>query len=318
MLDSHLDRTGQLAGEPAGGSGPAAPAAVDDGRPLATDVPGVYLYPESFEVVIAALRRGIGKLAGAERFRRLQMPPVISRRTIERAGYVKTFPQLLGTVHRYPGDSRAWARLAPLVDTGGAWHAEQEISDLVLLPAACYPVYATLAGSTVDTPVKFAVEAPCFRQEGSSETGRLRSFRMAELVTAAPEDYCVRWRAEWLDRVAGWLAALSLQVAVEVADDPFFGPGRKLYQAAQRLQELKLELRVPVSGDTVQAVASANLHKDHFGEAFGFSCADGAGGTAVGHTSCIAFGLERIALALINVHGPDPDRWPASVRSIVD
>jgi seryl-tRNA synthetase len=300
MLDSPVDLTD-------------APA-----RPLATEVPGVYLFPEPFEAVIGLLRRGIASLAAAEPFRRLQMPPVISRRMIERAGYVKTFPQLLGTVHRYPGDSRAWARLAPLVDTGGAWHADQEISDLVLLPAACYPVYATLAGSTLDTPAKFAVEAHCFRQEASSEPGRFRSFRMAELVTAATEEYCVRWRGQWLDRVAEWLSALALDVSVDVADDPFFGPGRKLYQAAQRLQELKLELRVPVAGDTVQAVASANLHKDHFGEAFEFSCAAEAGPAAVGHTSCIAFGLERIALALTHVHGPRPDRWPASVLSILD
>ncbi len=291
------------------------PSSVDDGQPVATEVPGIYLFPESFETVIALLRRGIAALAAGERFRRLQMPPVISRRTIEQAGYVKTFPQLLGTVHRYPGDSKAWARLAPLVDSHGAWHADQEISDLVLMPAACYPVYATLAGSTLDQPAKFAVEAPCFRQEGSSEPGRLRAFRMSELVTAASEEYCVRWRAEWLDRVTSWLTALGLDVAVEVADDPFFGPGRKLYQAAQRLQELKLEFRVPVADGVVQAIASANLHKDHFGEAFRFDCSDGDGPAAVGHTSCVAFGLERIALALIHAHGARPDDWPAGVRA---
>jgi seryl-tRNA synthetase len=285
---------------------------LDSVVPVPTDVPGVYLFPESFETIIALLRRGIANLAAGERFRRLQMPPVFSRSVIERAGYVKTFPQLLGTVHRYPGDSKTWSRLAPLVESGGEWYADQEISDLVLLPAACYPVYATLTGSTVDTPAKFAVEAPCFRQEGSAEPGRLRSFRMAELVTAASEDYCAKWRAEWLDRVGAWLTSLSLDVSIEVADDPFFGPGRKLYAAAQRLQELKLELRVPVAADVVQAVASANLHKDHFGEAFGFT-ADGA----VGHTSCMAFGLERIALALIFAHGGAVDSWPASVRSVL-
>lgn len=290
---------------------------VDDGWPVPTDVPGVYLFPERFETVITLLRRGIATLAAGEQFRRLQMPPVFSRRTIEQAGYVKTFPQLLGTVHRYAGDSKAWARLAPLVEGGGAWHADQEISDLVLLPAACYPVYATLAGSTLDSPARFAVEAPCFRQEGSSEPGRLRAFRMAELVTAATEEHCVRWRAEWLDRVTGWLTALGLDVAVEVADDPFFGPGRKLYRAAQRMQELKLELRVPVAEGVVQAIASANLHKDHFGEAFRFTASDGTGPAAVGHTSCIAFGLERIALALIHAHGPRPEQWPASVRAVL-
>jgi seryl-tRNA synthetase len=278
------------------------------GRPLATGVPGVYLFPGSFETIIGLLRQGIAAMAADEPVRRLHIPPVISRRVIEHAGYVKTFPHLLGTVHSYTGDSCGWQALAELVDEGGDWHAQQRISDLVLLPAACYPVYETLTDQALDGPRKFAVEGNCFRQEATSEIGRLRSFRMVELVTAATADYCLQWRAHWLERVSGWLRSLGLHVDVEVADDPFFGPGKKLFQAAQRMQELKLELRVPVADGVVQAVASANYHKDHFGETFRFSC-DGE----VGNTSCMAFGLERIALALINAHGPDSGSWPDGV-----
>ena len=303
-----LDGSVHLTGAPAAGADADADAGADAGLPLATGVPGVYLFPESFETVVGLLRRGIAALAADEPARRLTIPPVISRRTIERAGYVKTFPQLLGTVHSYPGDSRDWARLAPLADSGGEWWAGREISDLVLLPAACYPVYATLEGRHLDGPAVFAVEATCFRQEATSEVGRLRSFRMVEIVTAATEDHCLRWRAAWLDRVTGWMTTLGLDVEVEVADDPFFGPGRKLFAAAQRMQQLKLEFRVPVSGDTRQAVASANIHKDHFGEAFDFRCSG-----EVGNTSCIAFGLERLALALVTAHGADSARWPAGV-----
>lgn len=280
--------------------------------PVPTDVPGVYLFAGSFENVILALRRGIAQLAADEPFQRLAIPPVISRRTIERAGYVKTFPQLLGTVHSYTGDSKQWAALAPLVEQDGAWHAEQRISDLVLLPAACYPVYAMLADRKLTGPARFAVAANCFRQEATSEVGRLRSFRMAELVTVATEEHCVRWRDHWLERVGDWLSDLGLQVSIEVADDPFFGPGRKLFQAAQRAQELKFELKVAVSPDKVQAVASANYHKDHFGDTFGF-CVDGE----VGHTACMAFGMERLTLALINAHGPRLECWPAGVRSLL-
>jgi seryl-tRNA synthetase len=282
----------------------------DDARPLPTDAPGVMIYPEAFETILAALRRGIAGLAADEPFRRLAIPPVISRRTIERAGYVASFPNLLGTVHSYGGTPKEWSKLGPLAEPGGEWHVDQRISDLVLLPAACYPVYATLAGQSLDRPAKFAVEADCFRQEASSETGRLRTFRMVELVTAADEEHCVQWRGKWLDRVAGWLSGLGLKVEVEEADDPFFGAGRKLYQAAQRAQKLKFELRVPVAEDLAQAVASANYHKDHFGETFGFQA---GGGT--GQTACMAFGLERIALALINAHGPRPGSWPAAVTT---
>ncbi len=301
MFDSHI--------------GVADAPEIEDGRPVPTGVPGVYLYPGSFETIIGLLRQGITALAAGspdQPFRRLAIPPVISRRTIEHAGYVKTFPQLLGTVHSYTGDAKTWGTLAPLVDEGGEWHSRQRISDLVLLPAACYPVYETLTGQSLDRPRKFHVEANCFRQEATAETGRLRTFRMVELVTAGTEDYCLDYRGRWLKRVESWFTALGLDVVIEVADDPFFGPGKKLYQAAQRMQELKFELRVPVADGLVQAIASANFHKDHFGEAFDFTVEG-----RVGNTSCMAFGMERVALALIHRHGPRVQRWPADVLSAI-
>lgn len=281
--------------------------------PVATEAPGVYLYPAAFEAIVARLRAGIAAMAAGEPFVRLAVPPVISRRTIERAGYVASFPNLLGTVHSYGGDPKRWGRLAPLVEEGGAWYSDQQISDLVLLPAACYPTYATLTGRDLAEPARFHVEANCFRQEATSEPGRLRTFRMVELVTAGDEEHCLAWRAHWLDRVAGWLESMQLKVSVEEADDPFFGPAKKLYQAAQRMQKLKYELRVPVDGDQVQAIASANYHKDHFGEAFGFT-----GNGHTGQTACTAFGIERIALALINAHGPRPAAWSAAVAAALE
>lgn len=287
--------------------------AATDGRPLPTPVPGVYLYPATFERIVALLGTGIDALAAGADYTRLHVPPVIARATIEHAGYVTTFPQLLGTVHSFAGTPREWARLAPLADGSGDWHQAQTISDLVLLPAACYPVYATLTGQDLAAaPALFHVDATCFRQEASAEPGRLRSFRMTELVTAGSPEHCVEWRAGWLDRIPAWLGSLGLDVSVVVADDPFFGPGRKLYAAAQRMQELKFEFTAAVAPGLRQAIASANLHKDHFGEGYGFRSGDGPG-----HTSCMAFGLERIALALIEVHGPDPADWPAEVLAVL-
>ena len=276
--------------------------------PLPTAAPGVLLYPEAFEWIVDRLRGSIARLAADEPFQRLAVPPVIARRTIERTGYAASFPNLLGTVHGYTGDARRWAALAPLVEEGGEWHADQHISDLVLLPAVCYPVYESLAGQHLAGPAKYLVEGRCFRHEVTSETGRLRSFRVIDMVTAGDPEHCAGWRDRRLEQAADWLASFALKVSVEEADDPFFGNGRKVYQAAQRAQQLKYELRVPVDGDLVQAVGSANLHKDHFGSAFEFTS-----GAEPAHTSCIGFGLERIALALINAHGPRPAAWPAPV-----
>ncbi|WP_073926514.1 hypothetical protein [Streptomyces sp. CB03911] len=283
---------------------------IPDGEaaPIPTGAPGVQLYPAPFEAVVALLRQGIDALAADEGFPRLAIPPVVPRALVERAGYVKAFPQLLGTVHSFAGTPAEWKELAPHAVEGGAWDSAQRAGDLVLLPAACYPVYAGLAGRELARPERFAVEGQCFRQEATSEPGRLRSFRMVELVTAGTEAHCLSWRAAWLETVAGWLRGMSLKVEVEVADDPFFGPTRRLFQAAQRAQELKYELKVPVADGLVQAIASANFHKDHFGEVFGFT-----GEGAPGNTACMAFGIERIALALLHAHGGRPAEWPESL-----
>jgi hypothetical protein len=32
------------------------------------------------------------------------------------------------------------------------------------------------------------------------------------------------------------------------------------------------------------------------------------------HTGCVAFGMDRIAIALFAAHGTDLQRWPAFVR----
>lgn len=281
-----------------------------EARPLPTEAPGVYLFPEAFERIVAGLRQSIDKLAADEPMRVLGVPPVIARGTIERTGYPASFPHLLGTVHSFTGDAKQWSELSPLVEAGGAWQSSHAPTDLVMLPAACYPVYATMAGQALDQPRTHHVSARCFRQEATSETGRLRSFRMVEFVTAGDAEHCVQWRDHRLEQVAGWLESLELKVSVEDADDPFFGSGRKLYQAAQRRQRLKFELRVAVDDGIVQAVGSANCHKDHFGGAFAITADD-----APAHTACVGFGLERIALALIHAHGAQLEDWPATVAA---
>jgi seryl-tRNA synthetase len=279
-------------------------------RPLPTAAPGVALFPEPFERIVLGLRRAIDALGADEQMQVLGVPPVVARATIERTGYPASFPHLLGTVHRFTGDAAQWSALAPQLESGGDWQSAHQPSDLVLLPAACYPVYAALAGRDLAAPETFHVSAHCFRQEATSETGRLRSFRMVEWVTAGDAEHCVGWRERRLEQAADWLGSLDLKIAVETADDPFFGSGRRLYQAAQRRQRLKFELRTAVDEGLVQAVGSANWHKDHFGAAFGIT-ADGI----TAHTACVGFGLERIALALIHAHGPVPAHWPGHLAA---
>ena len=58
---------------------------------------------------------------------------------------------------------------------------------------------------------------------------------------------------------------------------------------------------------------SFNCHRDHFGATWDLR--DAAGAPA--HTACVAFGLDRLAVALFAAHGIDAARWPASVRDVL-
>ena len=72
--------------------------------------------------------------------------------------------------------------------------------------------------------------------------------------------------------------------------------------ANQRDQELKFELVAQIGGPEPTAIASFNYHQDHFTLIYDL----GLDGGGVAHTGCVAFGIERITLALFRAHGLDP------------
>jgi seryl-tRNA synthetase len=187
------------------------------------------------------------------------------------------------------------------------------MTDLALMPAACYPVYPAIAargrlprgGVFVD-----AGGAWVFRHEPSHDPARRQMFHQHELVRIGEPDTVLEWREEWAKRGLELLRSLGLEAELDNANDPFFGRRGRMLAANQREQQLKLELLVQIAGPEPTAMASFNHHLDHFGSTYGIELADG--GTA--HTACLGFGHERIVLALLRTHGLDPDAWPATVR----
>jgi seryl-tRNA synthetase len=120
-----------------------------------------------------------------------------------------------------------------------------------------------------------------------------------------------QFRARWIERAQGIADQLGLTHRIAGASDPFFGRVGKIMAVSQIEQALKLELLIPVrSAEDPTACMSFNCHRDHFGAAWGLRTADGA----VAHTGCVAFGIDRLALALFVQHGREPAKWPSAVR----
>ncbi len=104
---------------------------------------------------------------------------------------------------------------------------------------------------------------------------------------------------------------LGLSYRIELASDPFFGRGGQIVALAQREQALKFELLVPVrSAEEPTACMSFNYHQDHFGVTWDLQLNNGE----AAHTGCVAFGMDRLAVAMFATHGTDLDAWPESVR----
>lgn len=264
-----------------------------------------------FEDVVERFNALVSDVAAEDEAEWMHFPPLVPRRLLERVNYLDSFPHLCGSVHSFFGNSLQALALAERAKAGGNWGELLESTDLVLTPAGCYPVYPQLAGTLSPQGRCVTLLSWVFRHEPSAEPTRLQSFRMREFIRAGSPEQVVAWRERWMGRALDLLRALGLPAESSVASDPFFGRGGRMLASEQREQKLKFEIMVPViSTREPTAICSFNYHREHFASIFGIHCADGT----VASTSCMGFGMERVAMALFKVHGFDPAQWPRSVR----
>jgi seryl-tRNA synthetase len=274
---------------------------------------GVYARTAAYEQVVDALSALISRQRepGTEV---LRFPPVMSRSQLEKSGYLKSFPHLLGCVSCLHGDESEIGAALAQFESGGDWASALGAADLVLSPAACYPVYPLAAsrGAVPAGGLLFDVASDCFRHEPSKDLDRLQSFRMREYVCIGAPAEVARFRETWIERAGRIADQLGLPHRIEQASDPFFGRGGKLMAVSQVEQSLKFELLIPVrSADQPTACMSFNYHQDHFGTTWNLRTA----ADKVAHTGCVAFGIDRLAVALFVLHGLEMTKWPASVRA---
>jgi len=277
---------------------------------IASGADGVYGRSARFEDVVEAFDRFVVRVGAPDAPEVVRFPPVLPRVHFEKSGYMNNMPQLAGTIHAFDGDTKAHVGLLGELERGDDWSHRVAMTDLVLTPAGCYPLYPTLTGSHPREGKLCDVFSYCFRREPSIDPARMQMFRMHEFVRIGEASDVQRWRSGWLDRGLEMLRALGLEAHLALANDPFFGRTGKMLAANQREQELKYELVVPItSTENPTAILSFNYHQDLFGGLYGIHVEQD-----VAHTGCVGFGMERAALALFRTHGLDPASWPKTVR----
>jgi seryl-tRNA synthetase len=280
-------------------------------RPMG--VVGVYARTSLFEEMVDRLSNLISRHREPAT-EVLRFPPVMSRRHLEQSGYLKDFPNLLGCICALHGTEAEIHTAAGGVDTGDEWTTMLGPTDLVLAPAACFALYPLVAGPVSSDGLRFDVACDCFRREPSPYLDRLQSFRMREYVCIGSARDVANFRECWMARAQQLAVDLGLPFTVAPASDPFFGKTGRVMALSQLQQSLKFELLIPMrSTERPTACMSFNYHRDHFGSIWGLR--DEAG--KVVHSGCVAFGLDRLVLALFWRHGLDLRKWPAAVQSVL-
>ena len=279
---------------------------------LPMGLPGLFGRTSKFENIIKGLEAFIVAVTGEENV--MYFPPVMPRKILEKSGFMDSMPHLAGVVNCYCGDEKSLPELKEKLANGEDWGKFLSMTDLSHAPAACYPLYPTCTGTLPEGGRLVHLGTTCFRHEPSPDPTRMQSFRMRELVRIDTPDRVLDWRESWFERAINFLQKLGLSPERVEASDPFFGRGGRVMANNQREQKLKFELVVKLydNGPSL-AVMSLNYHQDHFGKQFDIKTSDGE----TAHSGCMGFGLERIVLSLIHLHGYDVNAWPLDVKKLL-
>ena len=249
-----------------------------------------------------------GEVDGPEVYR---FPAVIPRETLVRTDYLRSFPDLVGSIHGFDGNDRAHAALLRELDEGADWSAGLTPDRSRSAPGGLLSAVPDARRRAPRRRAMFDVLGTCFRREPSDDPARMQSFHMHEFVHVGTPESALAFRDGWLERSQQMMADLGLRAEPVVANDPFFGRAGSMLAANQRESALKFELVATVSSEEhPTAIVSCNCHLDHLTVPFGISSAGGG----VAHSACVGFGLERIVLGLFAEHGLDPERWPHETR----
>ena len=101
-------------------------------------------------------------------------------------------------------------------------------------------------------------------------------------------------------------------IAVEPASDPFFGRGGAMVGRSQVAAGAEVRAAGPGAlGGRADRLHELQLPSRPFRPDLGHRNAAGE----PAHTACVAFGMDRLAVALFATHGADPAQWPAAVRT---
>lgn len=277
-----------------------------------TGVDGLYGRSSAYQAVAEGIATMVGRWSAELGATTLRFPPLLARSTFAHTNYLESFPDLMGSLHVFTGGNAEHKELLGRVEHGGDWPALLEPADVVAASATCHSVYPTCTGTLPPGGRYFDLSGWCFRHEPSRQATRMQSFVMHEVVYVGTAEGAWAHKETGLAHGIGMLESLGLELEAVAATDPFFGRVGTVLAAGQLDEQLKTEGVTAIAGTKGRtAIISGNCHRDHFGRPFDIVTAEGE----TAHSACVAFGVDRVTVALFGAHGLDPRTWPEAVRA---
>ncbi|HEX6290017.1 MAG TPA: hypothetical protein VFZ66_12545 [Herpetosiphonaceae bacterium] len=253
-------------------------------------------------------------LAGQE----YQYPTLIRTDVLDRCGYFNSFPQFLMFVTRLHSDIDVYRTfLDRYKQSGDVRTFALDLCgnlDYCLPPTMCFHTYHHFRDRQLGSDQHLVVTSrgKSFRFESryAHTLERLWDFTIREVVFIGSRDFVLDSRETFMRHCFELIDELQLSGYCEVANDPFFcnqDTAARIW--AQKVLEMKYELRLKVAADRTIAVGSFNFHEEFFGE--NFNIRSDAQGWA--RTGCVGFGLERLVFAFLCQYGLDERDWPATI-----
>jgi Seryl-tRNA synthetase len=178
----------------------------------------------------------------------MRFPPVMNRGQLEKSGYLKSFPNLLGCVCGLHGtNARSTPPSAALMPVATGPPRSRPRTWCFPRPPATRSIRSPRAAARCPRAAFASTSRPtCFRREPSRHLDRLQSFRMREYVCIGSPDDVSDFRERWMVRAQSIARDLGLAFKVDYASDPFFGRVGQMKAVSQIQQSLKFELLIPL------------------------------------------------------------------------
>ncbi|MEF2966118.1 amino acid--ACP ligase [Paenibacillus sp. M1] len=233
----------------------------------------------------------------------------ISLDTLNKCGYIASFPQNLYLVAEFPHALQTLEQVR---------HAERldelvRLSPFTLSPAVCFHCYAELSGLRLKGPLALTASGLCHRHEAPWRLGnhRLNEFTMREIVLFGDSAHIEAQRSAIMEEVWNLFQSLGLSGKIENASDPFYFSEDSAKGQHQIMGNMKYELIADLGEPRGSfSIASFNHMGDSLCKPFQVHDTD----DAPLNSGCVAFGIDRWVYALLSSYGPSSTEWPAEVR----